>query len=206
MKNERNRNFAMVTYHSRETVENVLKLYLQLGRVRHYAFIVHDKDKKPDGELKETHIHILLQLNNAMTLSALRNLFPNGNTTLGQPLRDKMDCFNYLTHKNTPEKYQYNENDIISDDLQYWKEAQKTGSENDRTCELIRDILNNVDYWTMLDRYGRDYVINFDKYHSFASRVSYQQNQAVSATSKPCLIDEETGEVEHPKPKQLSIE
>jgi len=97
---ERSRNYAMITYHPQEVIEKVLQGYMAVGRIRHYAWIVHDKDMDGDGKLKEKHIHLLLNLNNAMTVTAVRSLFPDGQNTLAQVVYDRACSFDYLIHNS----------------------------------------------------------------------------------------------------------
>lgn len=205
--NERVRNYALVTYHPIEVIEKVLAELCNAGRIRHYAYILHDKDLDQEGKLKEKHLHILVQLNNAMTLTAVRALFPIGANTLAQPIYDKADCFNYLTHKDKPDKHQYSDDDIVADNVEYWKGLQK-GEADDRTMCIIDDILAKVPYRTMVMRYGRDFVINRDKYCHIALLISAEEEDISNrqvAKPKPYLIDED-GVIVKPTPKQMEIE
>ena len=204
--NERVRNYALITYHPIEVIEAVLKGLLGVGRVRHYAYIVHDKDLDKEGKVKEKHLHILLQLNNAMTLTAVRSLFPVGASTLAQPVFDKADCFNYLTHKDKPDKYQYPDTDIVADNIEYWKGLQK-GECDDKTMCIIDDICANVPYRLMVSRYGRDFVINYAKYAQMATMILDEEKQTAKREKMPLLCDPESGEVVNPfaPTKQLKM-
>lgn len=193
MKNERVRNYSLVTYHNIETVKKTLEYLVSVGRVRHWAFITHDKDKDSENKIKESHIHILLQLNNAMTLSAVRSLFPTGANTLAQPMLDKTDCFNYLTHKDKPDKYQYDECEILADNMEYWKSLQK-GVADDKTICIIEDIISGCPFRTMVLRYGRDFVINYSKFAAMALMIKDEDTPHSPAKPRAFLIDEETGE------------
>lgn len=191
--NERVRNYALITYHAKEVIEEVLKELVKSGRVRHWAYIIHDKDKDENGELKEKHIHILVQLNNAMSLSAVRALFPVGANTLAQPMYDKADCFNYLNHKDKPDKYQYPDEDIKADNMDYWKGLQK-GEADDKTMCIIDDILSNIPFRVMVSRYGRDFVINYGKYASMAQMIRDEERQHKTPAC-PFTVVNELGEV-----------
>ena len=205
MKIERVRNYAMITYHSEEVIKATLDCLLKMGRVRHYAYIPHDKDMDSEGNFKEKHIHMLLQLNNAMTLTAVRALFPLGANTLAQPIYDKADCFNYLTHKDKPNKYQYEDTDIVADNMEYWKGLQK-GQEDDKTMCILDDIISNVPYRLMVSRYGRDFVINYGKYACMAQMIESEESRHLRSPAKEraYLIEEETGEIFHRR-EQLKI-
>ena len=109
-------------------------------------------------------------MNNPITLSAVRALFPIGANTLGHAVRDKADCFNYLNHKDKPEKYQYPDEAIICDDWKYWKSIQ-SGENDDKTLNILDDILAGVGFRELAKRYGRDLVINYHKYREFAKAM-----------------------------------
>jgi len=202
---ERSRNYAMITYHPQEVIEKVLQGYMAVGRIRHYAWIVHDKDMDGDGKLKEKHIHLLLNLNNAMTVTAVRSLFPDGQNTLAQVVYDRACSFDYLIHKDKPDKYQYPDTDIVADDIEYWKSLQKGDSNENLAMCIVDDIINKVDYRTMVMRYSREYIINRHKYEELASLITFEENEKKKKQekkdlpkNKPFLIDEESGEIVSP--------
>lgn len=74
----------------------------------------HDRDVNSDGSLKKPHYHFIIIWNGPTTLSAVKRL-----------VCDKLNCpepimlespkgyYNYFTHKDNPEKYQYEESKII---------------------------------------------------------------------------------------------
>ena len=206
MKNERFRNYSLVSYHKADIIKQTLEYLVSVGRVRHWAFIPHDKDKDSENKLKEIHIHILVQLNNAMSLSAVRALFPAGANTLAQPMLDKTDCFNYLTHKDKTDKYQYDECNIVADNMEYWKSLQK-GVADDKTIFIIEDLIAGCPFRTMVMRYGRDFVINYAKFASMALMIKDESTQFSPAKPRAFLIDEDTGECSHVKErKQLKMD
>ncbi len=173
MSNQRSRNFSLITYHSQEVIESVL---CSRDVIRHWCYIIHDKDKKENSEeLKEKHYHILINLNNAMTETALQKLFPVGQSTLSQIMRDKSNCFNYLTHADRPDKYQYQESELVSDDIEYWKGLSIGGDDNEKVLNILNDIMLHVPLREMAKRYGRDVVINYSKYASFATCIEREE-------------------------------
>lgn len=74
---------------------------------------LHDKDKDPNDESKKPHYHIILCYNNTTTGNAVKVLTDE----LGQPIPLPVDSvrglYRYFTHKDNPEKFQYNEQDIV---------------------------------------------------------------------------------------------
>lgn len=76
-----------------------------------YAYITHDKDKNENNELIESHNHYYIEFTNPRELNSIAKFLdipPN----LIQKVFSKISILNYLTHNNTPEKYQYDYNDI----------------------------------------------------------------------------------------------
>ncbi len=213
MSNQRSRNFCLITYHEKENIEYVLK---NNPVVRHWCCILHDKDKKEGSEeLKEPHFHVLINLNNAMTERAVQKLFPSTQSTLSQIMRDKSNCFCYLTHEDVPDKHQYDEKDIMSDDLQWWKGLCEGGEDNEKFLNILNDITSNVPLREMARRYGRDIIINYGKYRDFANEM--QRREQIEKRGKEIvelpdekavrLVDLATGEVvkyHRVKPRKLS--
>ena len=135
--------------------------------VKHYAFIYHDKDIE-DGKLVPPHYHILLMLRNNKSISAVRRMFPTRQNTLASILKDKSGAFIYLTHGDNPEKYQYNPDDIVCDNWQYWSSLDKDGENpNEKTLNILDDMARKIPLYELARRYGREIVINYDKYFLF---------------------------------------
>ena len=191
-KKKRVRNWALITYHSEEVIKTVLQG--NSARIRHWAYIKHDKDTNEDKTLKETHYHVLLQFNNSITMSAVRALFPAGQNTLAQPEYDKVASFLYLNHRNEPDKYQYPDTDIVCNDPDYWKKLQESGEDDDKTVAIIDDIIACVPFRELMRRYGRDLVINYNRYRDFANAVRMEENAAPSIPSnKDIVFKDKTG-------------
>lgn len=169
MATERCRNWTLITYHPETVIEEVMRL--QAGRIRHFAYILHDKDTDDEGKPLAVHYHLLIQLNNAMTLRAVQGLFPPNQNTLGQAMRDKADCFNYLDHADKSGKYHYSHELIKSDDIGFWERCER-GESDDKTMLIIDDIIACVSFRELAKRYGRDLVLNYQKYRDFAERVN----------------------------------
>lgn len=76
---------------------------------------LHDSDLRDDGTLKKSHYHVILLFNGGRTEQAVKEIVQEINVAnnIIQKVNDKQARFEYLTHKNNPEKYQYNPEDII---------------------------------------------------------------------------------------------
>ena len=76
---------------------------------------LHDKDiNESSGELKKAHYHILLCFPGPTTYSKVLKLTNLVNGTIPKRILSVIGIYRYFTHKDNPEKFQYNEEDIIS--------------------------------------------------------------------------------------------
>lgn len=74
---------------------------------------LHDKDINADGSPKKPHYHIILCYDGPTTYNAVQ-AFTTGSLcgTIPQPLESLKGYYRYLSHKDNPEKAQYEERDI----------------------------------------------------------------------------------------------
>lgn len=108
---------------------------------------IHDKDVNPTGERKKPHYHIILAWDGPTTLSNARRFVMeklNGPTPF--ELKSIRGMYNYFTHKDNPEKYQYDEKDIehinnfcLSDFVEL------TRGEVDRLIKEVMRLIREVD-------------------------------------------------------------
>lgn len=76
-----------------------------------YAYILHDKDINEDGNTKAPHFHLYIRYSNALTLNSMSNKFDGAH--IEKP-NNREYCLQYLIHRNNPEKFKYNSDDVIS--------------------------------------------------------------------------------------------
>lgn len=73
---------------------------------------LHDKDVNPTGEKKKAHWHIILSFPGPTTDKTVKQIMDE----IGQPLPIALESvrgyFRYFTHKDNPEKYQYDSTQI----------------------------------------------------------------------------------------------
>lgn len=97
-------------------VDNIIKSLAE----EHLTFAIspiHNKDVKDDGSPKKEHYHILLSYSSATTLNNIREWFkacglPESDLHSVRVCASGVGYFRYLTHKDNPEKAQYNSKDI----------------------------------------------------------------------------------------------
>jgi hypothetical protein len=73
---------------------------------------LHDKDVNADGEPKKAHYHIILCYAGPTTFNAVRVFCDSLCQPIPQPLESVKGYYRYLTHKDNPEKAQYDDGDI----------------------------------------------------------------------------------------------
>lgn len=76
---------------------------------------LHDRDTNADGTPKKAHYHVILAYNGPTSYSVVRKLTQDALCgTIPQPLEQIRGYYRYLTHKDNPEKVQYDERDITT--------------------------------------------------------------------------------------------
>lgn len=104
---------------------------------------LHDRDVEDDGTPKKAHFHLLLSYSSATTLNNIRGWFkacgmPESDLHSVRVCASGVGYFRYLTHKDNPEKAQYNVKDIclFNDFDEVFQKFSKTVS--DKVDDLIR--------------------------------------------------------------------
>ena len=110
MKNVKKRYWACVFYPD-SLPNNWEQLLIDSGLSCCYA--LHDKDINPDNTTKKTHYHVILAYDGPTTYKNVVNFLQPFNCTVPQPLEQVRGYFRYLTHKDNPEKYQYDDTSIV---------------------------------------------------------------------------------------------
>ena len=114
--------------------------------MEHMTFAVspiHDRDFEDDGSLKKGHYHLLLAYSSATTLNNIRGWFnacgmPESELHSVRVCASGVGYYRYLTHRDNPEKAQYDDNDIrvFNDSDELFKRFSKSSS--DKIDDLIR--------------------------------------------------------------------
>lgn len=127
---------------------------------------LHDKDINPTGEPKKEHYHIVMCFPGPTTDKTVNDIMKELNQPIAIPLESVRGYYRYLTHKDNPEKAQYNEEDIklyngfdVSDVLNAFevftllKEIQLLILENNilEYCQLMDFLLANdkMEQWNV---------------------------------------------------------
>jgi hypothetical protein len=73
---------------------------------------LHDRDVDSDGKKKKEHWHVILCYSGPTSYNVVARLTSSLNASIPQALEQVRGYYRYLTHKDNPEKHQYDERDI----------------------------------------------------------------------------------------------
>lgn len=126
------RNWAFFVYPTKEQLDAVGSAYdgsdgygsapddwveqLRLSGLQFAISPLHDKDKHEDGSgrTKKPHYHVIVIYGSPTTYNNVKNLTDSFNAPVPQALEQVRGYYRYLTHKDNPDKYQYDEKDIVT--------------------------------------------------------------------------------------------
>ncbi len=187
MAGNRARHYSLVFYGTENQLFGIMLKYSV--RIAHYVYIKHDKDvyredlideetneyKHRKGDIEKEHFHLLISFYNAHTFTAVKKLFTTAeDKPRVEAITDMGAMYRYLTHKDNPEKYQYDDTALKSSDINYYEkvllEGQKQDTDN-KAEAIINDMLKGVSPRIMVSRYGRDYVIHMNQYKDCVQEI-----------------------------------
>lgn len=169
----------------------------------HYALSLHDKDINEDGELKKPHIHCILRFGNPTPCSKIMKMFGE---KLARPFlyEEEEFCryYDYLTHKRDKDKYQYPEDQVVTDDSKYWEREYENHCRDPPNGEnvaeqIVNDMIATVPAREMVRKYGREVVINYRRYRDFAGMVYYEEHLRDKGVVPVSIEEEQTKQLEY---------
>lgn len=86
--------------------------YLQMTGLEIAISPLHEYDINLSGELKKPHYHVLLCFRGPTTYNKVLTIIKYLNCTIPQRVLSTKGMIRYFTHKDNPEKYQYDDKDI----------------------------------------------------------------------------------------------
>lgn len=110
-------------------------------KIRNYAYILHDKDKKEDGTVKPPHYHIMVRFTDAYKLKTIMGIFDNLiPEQYFEGIKGRWgDALAYLTHSNAPKKHQYNPAAVVSN-FAWEKEAAEA-----KKIKELEEVIDKID-------------------------------------------------------------
>lgn len=175
-------NFDVVTYLPINVVLTLLSS--PKSCVERYILIEHNKvDDLYDRNLhtmKKEHIHIVISFIGRHRASSLVNMFNTTEVRRIDTSQQLKGSILYLTHESTKAiaqgKVKYAKSKLISNDILYFdKVVKETTDKTNSALQIIDMILMGIPHREMVAYFGRDYVINLDRYKNMAKLISEQE-------------------------------
>ena len=199
--NVKKRNWAFVVYPESaptDWVEQLQRTGLQCA-----ISPLHDKDTDPTGEPKKAHYHVIATYSGPTSFNVVKALTESFNAPIPQALEQVRGYYRYLTHKDNPEKYQYNDNDIKSVNgfniADFMELSRSEVNEIKRALQMLIREQGIIEYAHLMD-----YLLDEGKTleYDVASNNTYFFDKYIASrrhgTEQPVRIvkvDGETGEV-----------
>lgn len=123
---------------------------------------LHDKDLNATGEPKKAHWHVIVTYEGPTAQSVVERLTELLNAPKPIPLEQVRGYYRYLTHKDNPEKFQYDEKDIQTlngFDIRGFVEMTK--SEVNAKIRIIQALIQTLDILEYADLL--DYLMDNDE-------------------------------------------
>lgn len=113
-----------------EAIKQIINEKFKKDKIRKAQLIIHDKDKNPDGTLKEEHIHVLIEYKNrSLNIRTLKKWFHEDNGHSFTKIYDYNNYAMYLTHESTSaieeKKVKYNKEELTCWGTTYEEEKRK---------------------------------------------------------------------------------
>lgn len=194
--NTRYRDFQGIVYTPYECLIERLNDLKCDGKVLEFACIMHKRDLLDDGSLKTPHCHFAIRLSYYTTNDCVRKLFA---ALKPLPGSDGANClvqstifvgtevkridlslsYRYMTHIDYPEKAQYSTDEItVSSGFLSMIEKGNKKERADNTFTILEDMLNGISNYELAKKYGRDFILNFNKYKILVASINEQYSDA----------------------------
>lgn len=138
--------------HWRETLETNLEAE---PNIKSWAYILHDKDVTEDGTTKEPHVHIVVELIDSRQYStvggyvgvpaqyvcAIRQKTKSGKRMVS----DIGGALSYLTHRNAPDRYQYNDSEVVAKPGYDWIAVRSKSEMRQAEWKSFKKVLGGIE-------------------------------------------------------------
>lgn len=152
---------------------------------------LHDKDINPDGEPKKPHYHVMLLFSGPKNVEQAQQVFDSIGAIKCQPCTDTKAQARYFVHRDNPEKYQYNANEVQNFGGADWSELVATSADMFANIAEIEEYIRSShinSYADLCDYLRKD---NFELYKVAVSHTihikAYLQSITWSETSPNAL-------------------
>ena len=192
-KSTKKRNWAFVLYP--ESAPENWREVLQKSGLQCAISPLHDKDLDPTGKPKKAHYHIILAYSGPTSFNVVKGLCDSLNQPIPQPLEQIRGYYRYLTHKDNPEKAQYNDVDITTiNGFNISDYVEMTKSEviiiKKQLQQLIReaDILEYSDFCDFLldNEMNTEYEVATNNTYFFDKYIASRRNKNKASNKSEC--------------------
>lgn len=95
--------------------EKILAVIAKYKSIKKYFFILHDKDKDEEGNIKKPHYHVYLNFGrDSIQISSVAEWFGIKENSIQRIKGHMIDVIRYYTHEKEPDKHQYAYSDITA--------------------------------------------------------------------------------------------
>jgi phenylpropionate dioxygenase-like ring-hydroxylating dioxygenase large terminal subunit len=109
-RDERTRNWNFIVYP--ESAPENWREIINETRIEWVEGPLHDRDINPDGEIKKSHYHVTLLFPSNKSYEQVKALTDSVKAPIPIKCQSVKGSIRYMVHKDNPEKYQYDWNDI----------------------------------------------------------------------------------------------
>lgn len=199
-KNVKKRNWAFVLYP--ESAPADWKEQLQLSGLMGAISPLHDKDINPTGEPKKAHYHVILTYSGPTSYNVVKALTDSLNQPIPQALEQVRGYYRYLTHKDNPEKAQYDEREIKTiNGFNIADFSELTRSEITQIKKSLQLLIRQcgiTEYAELMDylqdkEMNVEYEVASNNTYFFDKYIASRRNRPMRSKTVKC--DPETGEV-----------
>lgn len=134
------RSFEIVQQMEYWDIHNMADVLNNKPSIRDWAYIIHNKDVNENNEPVKPHIHLCVRLKDSYDSKYIANWFGVAENYICKIKGRWSDMLNYLTHKNAPEKFQYDDSEVMSNFD--WVKARDSSGGDNRKNEIINAIVN----------------------------------------------------------------
>lgn len=103
---------------SKEDLIGSLELGVKMHKIDYYYCILHDKDKRENGDLKKEHFHLYIECEDIKGAKEYIKEHIYKETTF-ERVQTPKSAILYLVHKKDKDKYQYNVSEVFSNNMDY---------------------------------------------------------------------------------------
>ena len=160
--------YSLIAYtDSCPDIDNAIKSFGEI--VVRYAYILHDLDVEPNGDIKKPHYHLFIEFEKDVSSNTIESRF---GTKVHQSVKSMEGCIIYMTHKRDISKTQYDYKCIKYMNVDVENIVLNcTGAENSE-MEVLIHILAHIKACRPNMQELIEWVLNYGYYFVFRSNFS----------------------------------